>query len=515
LDYQLHINFNMKITILIIVFFLSLIAESQTITISDKAIGEKTDNCIFLGQSADRIFLLFEKYHFLSSSNPITASVIIIDSNLRLITKNKINTNYKDKNLRLIKVLKHHSKLYVFAAFYNEKLQQDFLFVKEINLSDNSVGEWKMIVGSPAETKPEANNYLQKSNYLIEWSPDKTKFAVYSQELYLKAANKTFFSVHVYNDVLEEIYTVRNSIEGKLKIGLDCKLLVNNKGDFMTSMVRINKTIKEYYFKYYSKDFFIFGAKTSSSDSFLKKVSIPDKTISSLVISSDENGDFYLGGYYSNIGFASIKGSFILQLRKDSLVIKRMENFAIGVIKSNPMPSTIYSHYPNEMIRYHANSLYINNSGDYLLLGELIHQHDSYFNTNEKAMYYDSPAMISYDFMDILIEKGKFSGEYFWRILPKSQVYPLHPLVSYSSYYDFKKLILIYNQRNNLPLWGKPKGVSIITVFDDKIDKISENQTKGILYANSQIYFPERISFPWYSLIRRNKNSYLIKIVKE
>ncbi|GET21815.1 hypothetical protein [Prolixibacter denitrificans] len=529
----------MKKTILVIISIISLTQyiNGQNINI------EKSDGKIEQKKPRNQIYrhtgvANFDSTYLFLTSGPLMAyifgvgySVEKYDSNLNLVTREKISFNKEDDFKFLNELIYFQSKLVVFSSSYDKHNNKNYLYIQTMNKSSLKLNDDLKKI---AEFEGEDKNvrYGIKTKYVI--SEDSTKLLIYltffdkkniivqssskektfnKNSLYLLAFDKhlnLLWKKKANSAINSGTYVYENFfVDNKANAYITAKKYINTEAAQKRILYESSKTFVDKYFTFvepsnYKQSILVFRNNGNET----KEIVVNLKNLFAKNISIKNHDDNILcAGIYSELNSISAKGIFTCQL---NLGNGRTENERVlpfnkidctNNIDHNELKGFKGATKENEWdpFNYSLSKIERLSNGDYFVIAEqqLFGQLDSGGGIREQ--YYSI-----YNYGSLYVIRVKENGEIInYGKVKKTQFGLDNPFHSYSYLCEANKVYVLYNEmvpKKGLVQVAKMQNTSLarvnengqvvkklVSTFADYNNKTLFMHTKGILpFANKK-----------------------------
>ena len=255
------------------------------------------------------------------------------NKNLEKTKSEKIEIINHEKELDAEFIVHLNNKLYVFSSFKNRKLKRNFLFVQTINkktlLPNNDLVKI-------AEIDYKKHSKYNAGGYHLRISCDSSKVLVY-YDLPYKKNEKEKFGFHVFDNNMNQIW------EKKVKLPYTDKLFeiqnykVNNGGNVYLLGIKYKDKRKGKRKGKPNYKYHILSYTNNGNDSKEYPISVKDYFLTDMQIAINDEQDIVCGGFYSEKGTFSIKGSYFLKIDGETteIVTRNFNEFGIDFITQN------------------------------------------------------------------------------------------------------------------------------------------------------------------------------------
>jgi hypothetical protein len=486
----------------LVLFFLAIILPTISIgqqTIMSKKLHHKWQNAVTIQQVKDTNYIILSKNKKIE--------LICINDSLKDIYHKRIKASYDKNDLRIVAIKNINKHNYVFASFWNYKHKQNYLFYRKINSTGDFEGDWINI------SKIYQPKQHEEIPYFIKTSANRKQFAIYSKnykdfdrgpiEINLSIFDSSFRQIGSFHTNIGDIKS-QNFVE-QMEVGNNATVylkVVENKG--------VERNIGNYVYK---KNFIILSASKNDSNFVINKLhDTTNMFITDAIIKVMDNNSLLVGGYYSNLGFASIAGTFLTYLSDGKLYNFERNKFSKALINNYLQPVKFNKSNIKEALKFTAQRLEYSDDGAVYIVGELITKFSASKKGIGKGSMYDNDVLEAYMYGDIMVKKINDINS--WeQIVHKKQKGNSSPSISFSYSFDKKVFSFVFNSfikdsKNFNAIYkentkGKTKLIQIN--LEGKI--VNEKSFNFTTICNPLIYKP----FPFYDkMIFLTKNNRLV-----
>ncbi len=485
----------MKKIILHIVVFISFAvsAYAQTPQYS-KNLSFDCNSIIYQGSEADTNYFMYFNTSIISLKT-VDLGLLNMSKKTNKLNSSSIAPTYKNKQLRFISSLRIDGRRVVFAAFWNQKHQKDYLFIQYQN-TNGEQSQWRKILETFQNDKP------QSGFYSLRLSPNKKKLLVVSRINNPGEGGLLSINVNIFDTDFNNIYSNKTSIGGRSIQTFADQIIIDNNGEIYLKVTE-NTELKRISGIYiYKKKFSIIHFSRNDSSVNTLPVLMEGKYITSFSIKLSEQNKLYIGGYYSNLGFATIQGHFISTLQNGKLQLLNKASFSEAIFEKYQPISTIRKEYPHEICAFTAQNLEIDSLGSVYIIGELISNYTNYLVSNTNAPYYSLQDNAFYDYRDILIIKHQHNGSIREQIISKNQRGFPWTNMSFCYSFDGSKFVFAFNSNKakNLGVAYSKKGNTKFVSMDSDCKILGEEEIAGMSACNPLVFRPMSFRGPIYIL---------------
>ncbi len=371
--------------------------------------------------------------------NKKKTGLIVTDTNLIIKHQSVFPLSYKKHQLSYVSSFILGGQRMLFASFWNKKKKKNFLFVRHVNRLGDSIGGWHFLCGSNQYIEPE------EKTFFIKRSNDGTKYAVYYKKFNLVDSGPIKVDIWVFDKDNAVIYQ-RNYlyIERSFQKFVE-QLEISNSGDVYLKVVinyGINRANSVYV---YRKKFRLIHFNRTTQSPRLIKLSLEDKYITDAVISSKSDGGLWIAGYFSNVGYASMDGSYIFSFDNNGLELRNKYVFSKSLRKRYAFDLSFFKQVSGEMYKFRAQRIEEDAQGRVYLLGELIKGLNQFKREHFSGSLYDSDKEGSvFEYGDILIV-NLLGANHWEQLIAKKQKGLYSPYLSYSYSFNPKGFLFAFN----------------------------------------------------------------------
>jgi hypothetical protein len=487
-----------KLVLFILAIILPTISIGQR-TIISKKLHHKWQNAVSIKQAKDTNYIILSKNKKIE--------LICVDDSLKEVYQKRIKASYEKNDLRIVGIKNINNHNYVFASFWNYKHKQNYLFYRKLNSTGDFEGEWINIskIYQPKEQ--------EDIPYFIKTSAAKNYFAIYSKnykdfdrgpiEIHLSVFDHNFKQIASFFTNIGDIKS-QNFVE-QMEVGNNATVylkVVENKG--------VERNIGNYVYK---KNFIILSASKNDSNFVITKLhDTTNMFITDAIIKVMDNNSLLVGGYYSNLGFASIAGTFLTSFSNGKQNNFETQSFSKALINNYIQPIKFTKSKIKEALKFTAQRLEYSNDGSVFIVGELITKFSASKNGIGKGSMYDNDVLEAYLYGDIMVKK--INGINNWeQIIHKRQKGNSSPSISFSYSFDDKEFSFVFNsfikdsKNFNAIYKENTKGKTKLIQMDIEGRIVNEKSFNFTSMCNPLIYKP----FPFYDkMFFLTKNNRLV-----
>ena len=460
-----------------------------------------------LSQSWEKIVFQGKQNNALNfwCQNNTQFGILQLDSQLNVMQEITLGSQVKNKTLRILSVLFMENQWVVFADFWNQKRNKNYLFANYVNSQGEYLQEWTMIAEMDIPIKPSIDTYFFK------FSPDKQRFVVFIKKMRIIEIGFLNLGIHVFDRNFKQIYERNNLVgKGQTQFLVD-QVIIDNQASVYLKIVE-NKGVARYSNSYvFQKTFHLFHFTPEDSSFYSEVIAIPEKKITDIVLKLLPDQSLLLGGYYSEGGFASMQGSFVIEYSRRKFELLQTLPFSNALHERYELPSNISKIYPQEMLKFTAHRIEVDDEGSVYIIGELIEKFAGSKRGIPKGSLYDILDSEIYGYEEILIIKVSSNGQNWEQIIPKNQAGKVSDELSFSysfssagfmfAFNTIKKESTDYFARFAPNTQGKTQIIGV-----DLSGKITQESTfEAVSKSNPLLYRPMPFSSGMYIATSRDK----------
>ena len=349
-----------------------------------------------------------------------------------MIRKNSEEINLEEENGKEKEyefLINFHNKLMLFSSFNNQKDKTNYLFYQTM---DKKALKPNLDIKKIAEISSEKGSRYNAGSFSYEISGDSSKLLIY-YELPYQSGEKEKFGFKVYDPSMNELWTkdITLPYEDKL-FGIE-DYEIDNKGNVYILGILYKDKVKEKRHGQPNYSYLVLAYRNNGNDVTEYPIVIPGKFITDMQLTINETtGDIVCGGFYSDEGTFSIKGSYFLTVDKNSKNIKKesYNEFGIDFItqnmtehKAKKVKKKADKGKNIEMYQYDLHELVKKDDGGAVLIGE------QYYVKVVTTTYTDSQGHMRttttyyYFYNDIIVIDISPEGDILWtKKIPKKQI---------------------------------------------------------------------------------------------
>ncbi|WMJ75511.1 hypothetical protein RCC89_20450 [Cytophagaceae bacterium ABcell3] len=343
--------------------------------------------------------------------------------NLKLSQPLQLKTEGKNRDYEFAVHL--NDKLYLFSSFHNQKLKKNFLFVETVNkktlLPNNDLKKVAEI---------EYKRRWNRGDFNHEFSRDENMLMVFYNLPYRKGEAETF-GFHVFDNEMNQVWHKDITLPYDDDLFDVMSYKVDNDGNaYVLGRVFKEKSKTKVRGKVnYHYTILSYGIDGQKAE---YKVALGDRFLTDMQIAIADNSDIICGGFYSDMGTSSIKGTYFLTVDNKSKAIKRknFKEFSMDFITQNyterqqkKAKKKAAKGKDIEMYQYDLDDIILRSDGGAILVGEQYFVRvvtrtstDSQGNVRTTTTYH-------YNYNDIIIVNMSPDGSIEWASkIPKKQV---------------------------------------------------------------------------------------------
>jgi hypothetical protein len=245
----------------------------------------------------------------------------------------KLDLKEQNKSLNFEYILQLHNELYLFSSFRNQKQKKNYLFVQTINKNTlQPAGKPKKIAEIDYSGKLKYNS----GEFHYEISRDSSKVLIYYKTPFDKGENEKF-GFNVFDSEFTMLWHKEVTLPYKEELfDVEDYEVSNNGNVYLLGLIYKDKRKKkrkgEPNYKYQILNY------SNNGESLTEyPVEIKGKFLTDMQIAVNPDQDIICGGFYSNVGSFSIKGSYFLKIngKTKEITHKAFREFGIDFITQN------------------------------------------------------------------------------------------------------------------------------------------------------------------------------------
>lgn len=389
----------------------------------------------------------------------------MFDNNMNFVKSAELELKYENKYRKFEDIIQFNDKLYLFTSFKNQKLDKNFLFMQTINTSSLTLNDdMSMIAEIDFSGKAKFNGGL----FDCAISPDSSKMLVYYDLPYEKGTNEKF-GFRSYDMNMNLLWEKEVSLPYKEELFDVERYRIDNEGNTYV-LGRLFKDKKKVERKGLPNYNYLVISYTNSGNTVNEyPISITGKFITDMQIAIDDNLDIICGGFYSDEGTFSIKGSYYLRVDGKTKEIKSQsfKEFSVDFLtqflterEAEKIEKKIEKGKDVEMYHYDLRELIRRDDGGAVLVAEQYYVHVVTTTIRNSNGTYSTTTTYYYNYDDILVINISPSGNIDWATkIRKSQISTNDggPYSSYALAVTGDKLYFIFND-NPKNLFNQTQG---------------------------------------------------------
>lgn len=349
-------------------------------------------------------------------------SIIILEhfnQKLELTKSIEIELEYQKKEMNFEYFIHLNNNLYVFSSFTNQKSKKKYLFYQTIEKNTLSVNKDLKKV---AEIDYDGNSKYNSGNFQYELSRDSSKLLVYYNTPFEKG-EKEKFGLHVFNNKMEELWNKEITLPYIEELFEVEDYLVDIFGNVHVLGTLFNEKRKEKVKGEPNFQYQIISYSENGQKKNMYPVKIEGRFLTDMQIEINDNQELICGGFYSDEGTYSIKGSYFLKIDTDSknILTKNFKEFDFEFItegmtereekkakKKEEQGKSV------ELYEYDLDDIILKDDGGAVLIGE------QYFIRTVTHSHYDgnggwyTSTSYHYNYNDIIVINISSDGKIIW-----------------------------------------------------------------------------------------------------
>ena len=500
----------MNKTIFLILFVLiKLNINAQSIVFSDLLIKKKY-NLDFCEKYNDTIKFIINKSKLYEN---IDYGIIQFSDSLKPIVRYTIPTEYKQKEITIIKLFSIGKNWIVLSSYYNIKNKKQYVFARIIDSKGHRLTKWKKILDIDTDKKFSSNN-RDYFNFAI--SPDKNKYLVLIKAKRKRMIDSLRYSFVVFDRELK-ILNTKKAKYGANSYHTDFdKVILTNANDVFLLGVEFYDVKPFHITIVYKKKYTLFHFLKDSIIS--KKVKLNNKYINSITMKYHKD-TLYLGGYYSNHDYYSMAGGFSMKYINEDFKLWSLQRFPSYLVKKYPLKEYIEKEVDDEMFRFTAQSLEVDSLDNVYIIGQKVFG-ALLLGGYQKNPLYEYMSNYYYKYDDILLfkisENDRWSKVFKTKFKSSKYAMYVNPNVyAYSFVGNSFRFVLNDKKVDKKSFSGKIKYSTNIYSIDLNGRIELQKKIEGLLYSRTHYQgIPEVFYNIMYVLVRNPHNKEMGRIVK-
>ena len=357
------------------------------------------------------------------------------------VSDNQIYLKYNNKEMLLEHAAEFGNKLLYFSTIIDPKLHKNLLYVTEVtkqNLAENSP---QKIAEAPSRNK------LNTGKFEINFSRDTSKLLIYSGHPKEKDANERF-SLKLLDQDLSVSWEQSYQLEYSKKLFQMESIQTDNQGNAFLMGILYRDKVRDKKKGEPNYEYIIFNFRKGEAEPIEYHVDLKDKFISDMNFEINEAGDIVCGGFYSQKGTFSIKGTFffIIDGKSGKIATRSTKEFGMDFLAR--FMSTRKAKKKKELYEYDLKEIHLRKDGGATLIAEQYYVKEVITVTPTPTGGSQTNTTTYYHYNDIILANFNADAEIEWiKKIPKTQV-TTNDEGLYSSFMLAKKadtLFFLYN----------------------------------------------------------------------
>lgn len=405
-----------------------------------------------------------------------------------------------DKDTKFEFMLSLHGELYLFTSFRNQKLKQNFLFRQHVNKNTLMPDkELKKI----AEIDYSGRGKKNAGVFNVSMSRDSSKVLIYYDLPYNKGEPEQYGFCVLDND-LNELWTKEVTLPYNDELFDIEDYKVSNNGDVYLLGALYKDKHKEKRNGVPNYHYEILGYTQQGAMQKEYPVQVKGRFLTDMKIAINDHQDIVCGGFYSEEGSFSIKGSYFLRIDglTEMIVSQNYNEFGMDFITQNLTSRQERKKRRKdargknvELYKYHLDDVILRNDGGAVLVGEQFFVETVTTTVPTGNGGVSTTVNYYYYFNDIIVINVAPDGRIAWtEKIPKRQV-STNDGGFYSSYAHFvkkDKLYFIFNDNpQNLYYNGEGRVAKFTRGRESQVVLVTLDregqQTREALFSNREM----------------------------
>lgn len=381
-------------------------------------------------------------------------NIDILDDKLNFVSNTKINLDYGKKNMRFEGIYQVDDSLVVLSSFSNLVQKVNYLFSHKLSLDDlDKKSSLSKIAEIPFERKNKDGYFAYKL------SDDSSKCMIYYSLPFINGGPEKF-GFRILDKSMATLWSKDISLPFENELFSIEKFIVSNNGDVFLSGVE-SKTVKKKSKRLGAANYQYHILSYTDNGEKIKdyKIDLDEKFITDLQFAVDNQHNLRCGGFYSENGTFSIRGTFYITIdsKNSEIITKSFREFDEGFITLNWKERDISKAKKKqakkgtgiELYEYDLRNFIISPNGGIVLLAE------QYYVQAVTTTSYSSRDMMStrttyhYYYNDIIAVSINQTGQIEWNTKIKKQQHSVDDNGYFSSFVTAivdDNIYLVYNE---------------------------------------------------------------------
>ena len=324
-------------------------------------------------------------------------------------------------------ILQLDNQLYLFTSFRNQRLRRNLLFVQGIN-KNSLLPEGKPL--KIAEIDYSGENKRNAGSFDFEKSIDGSKVLIYYQLPHNKRESEQF-GFHVFDSKLKLLWEKEITLPYQEELFDIEDYEVDNLGNVHVLGLAYKEKRKEKRkgepnYQYQILSYFEQGNELKEY-----AIDIPGKFLTDMQITINDDRDIICGGFYSNEGTFSIKGSYFLKVNgaNKAITATAFKEFGIDFItqnmrrrEENKAKRKAEKGKNVELYEYDLDEIILKENGGAVLIGEQYFVEKVITSFTDAAGNRNTTTTYEYHYNDIIVINMSAEGNIEWvKKIPKRQ----------------------------------------------------------------------------------------------
>jgi hypothetical protein len=368
-----------------------------------------------------------------------------------------------------------NGRLFVFGSFYNANLGKSFLFYQEMD-KKSLTNKGSLVKVSEVSSKSKYRQGKFRKNV----SRDKSKIAIVDESAYMKGESEEFY-ITVYDAAMNKLWTKSVKLPYNAELFSVNQVYVDNDGNFYLSGIVYNEVAKSKRKGKPNYNYSIIAFREQGNATKEYKAQLKDKFITDLSFGVLESeGSIVCGGFFSEKGTFSIKGTFFMSIDGVTEAIKKQGIKEFDKDFLEEFMSESKASKGKELFEYDLKELVLKDDGGAVLIAEQFFINVVTYTTTGSDGRMTTRTTTYYNYNDMIVVNVNPDNTIAWAVkVPKRQVTANDGgyYSSYSSMVKDNKVHLIFNDNpKNLTVKdpkrianfnGKGSAITLATITSD------------------------------------------------
>ncbi len=339
------------------------------------------------------------------------------DTKMNPRLSNEIELKYEGKELNYEFTIFSNGRIFVFGSFYNANLGKSFLFYQEMD-KKTLTNKGNLVKVSEVKSK---SKYRQ-GKFRNTVSRDKSKIVLVDESSFKKGETEEFH-ITVYDVDLNKLWEKSVKLPYSSELFSINQVYVDNDGNFYLSGIVYQEVVKSKRNGKPNYNYSIIAFREQGNATKEYKAQLKDKFITDLSFGVLESeGSIVCGGFFSEKGTFSIKGTFFMSIDAVSESIKKQGIKEFDKDFLEEFMSESKASKGKELFEYDLKELVLKDDGGAVLIAEQYFIEQVTVSSSSSSGQVSTSTTTYYNYNDIIVTNVNPDNTIAWTVkVPKRQ----------------------------------------------------------------------------------------------